>query len=104
MPELTILIVHITYDKKHAHTIIKNFPVGLGALIIYALSVYKAYPIWGIYIGTAVSFIMSTAYLFELFALIRMKKNIIESNQMNNSIWLSAEANLSDDRKEGGEN
>ena len=69
-----ILIVHISYDKEHVHTIIKNFPVGLGALIIYSLSVYKTYPIWGIYIGTAVSFIMSTAYLIGLFALISMAK------------------------------
>ena len=69
-----ILIVHISYDKEHVHTIIKNFPVGLGALIIYSLFVYKTYPIWGIYIGTAVSFIMATIYLFGLFALIRMAK------------------------------
>ncbi len=69
-----ILIVHISYDKEHVHTIIKNFPVGLGALIIYSLSVYKVYPIWGIYIGTVVSFIMATVYLFGLFALISIAK------------------------------
>ena len=74
-----ILIVHITYDKEHVHTIIKNFPVGLGALIVYSLSVYKSYPIWGIYLGTAVSLMMSTVYLFGLFAVIgmvKMKKSI----------------------------
>ncbi len=71
-----ILIVHISYDKEHVHTIIKNFPVGLGALIVYSLSVYKTYPIWGIYIGTAISFIMSTIYLFGLFAFLSWKRNI----------------------------
>ena len=27
-----MLIVHLTYDKAHVHTIIKNFPLGLGSL------------------------------------------------------------------------
>ncbi len=58
-----ILIVHFTYSDKHVHTIIKNFPTGLGALIIYVLSVSLSYPRLGIYAGTAVSFAAATAYL-----------------------------------------
>ena len=34
-----ILIIHFTYDTKHVHTIIKNFPIGLGSAITYALTV-----------------------------------------------------------------
>ena len=59
-----ILIVHLTYDKEHVHTIIKNFPLGLGSLIIYSLCVSIAYPINGIYAGTLISFAAATAYLF----------------------------------------
>jgi hypothetical protein len=33
------LIVHISYDKAHVATIIKNFPPGLGSLIVYGVSI-----------------------------------------------------------------
>ena len=58
-----ILIVHLTYDKEHVHTIIKNFPLGLGSLIIYSLAVSIVYPGAGIYVGTLISFAAATAYL-----------------------------------------
>ena len=58
-----ILILHLTYDKEHVHTIIKNFPLGLGALIIYTLSVSMVYPINGIYVGTLISLTAATIYL-----------------------------------------
>lgn len=58
-----ILIMHSTYDKKHVHTIIKNFPIGLGSLVVYSISVSFSYPALGIYIGTAVSFAAATLYL-----------------------------------------
>lgn len=58
-----ILIVNLTYGAKYVHTIIKNFPNGLGALIAYCFTVSIVYPLWGIYYGTAVSFASATAYL-----------------------------------------
>ncbi|MGC9324545.1 MAG: hypothetical protein ACP5G0_07340 [Desulfomonilia bacterium] len=58
-----ILIMHFTYDKKHVHTIIKHFPIGLGSLVVYSISVSFSYPALGIYIGTAVSFAAATLYL-----------------------------------------
>ena len=58
-----ILIVHITYDMEHVHTIIKNFPLGLGSLIAYSLTVSLAYPRMGIYVGTLLGFTVATAYL-----------------------------------------
>jgi hypothetical protein len=58
-----ILIVHLAYDKTHVHTIIKNFPMGLGSLITYSLCVSIVYPIWGIYTGTAVSLAAASIYL-----------------------------------------
>jgi hypothetical protein len=58
-----ILIVHLSYDKAHVHTIIKNFPLGLGSLITYSLCISIVYPTSGIYIGTVISLAAATVYL-----------------------------------------
>jgi len=58
-----ILIVHLTYDKAHVHTIIKNFPLGLGSLITYSLCVSIVYPASGVYIGTVISLAAASVYL-----------------------------------------
>ena len=58
-----ILIVHLTYDRAHVHTIIKNFPQGLGSLITYSLCVSIVYPISGVYIGTLISLAAASVYL-----------------------------------------
>ena len=65
-----ILIVHLTYDKAHVHTIIKNFPLGMGSLITYSLCVSIVYPTSGIYVGTAISLAAASIYLlvFRLVA------------------------------------
>jgi hypothetical protein len=65
-----LLIVHLTYDKAHVHTIIKNFPLGLGSLITYSLAVSILYPICGVYVGTGLCLAAATGYLFvyRLFA------------------------------------
>lgn len=58
-----LLIVHLTYSKEHVHTIIKNFPLGLGSLISYSLAVSILYPLCGVYLGTVLSFAAATGYL-----------------------------------------
>ena len=58
-----ILIVHLTYDKAHVHTIIKNFPMGLGSLITYTLCVSIVFPTSGIYFGTVISLAAASVYL-----------------------------------------
>jgi len=65
-----LLIVHITYDKAHVHTIIKNFPPGLGSLIAYGVSVSYFYPAWGVGWGTLVAFGIATLYLLVYGAVI----------------------------------
>ena len=67
-----ILIVHLTYDKVHVHTIIKNFPQGLGSLITYLLCVSIVYPVSGIYIGTLISLAVATIYLL-VYRLVAVK-------------------------------
>jgi uncharacterized membrane protein (GlpM family) len=58
-----MLIVHMTYDKAHVHTLIKNFPPGLGSLIAYGVSVSYLYPAWGVGWGTLAAFGIATLYL-----------------------------------------
>ena len=58
-----MLIVHITYDRAHVHTIIKNFPYGIGSLIAYGLSVSYLYPAWGVGWGTLAAFGIACVYL-----------------------------------------
>jgi hypothetical protein len=58
-----VLIVHMTYDKAHVHTIIKNFPNGVGALIAYGLAVSYFYPACGVGWGTLAAFGLATVYL-----------------------------------------
>jgi len=58
-----MLIVHLTYDTEHVHTIIKNFPVGIFSSLFYALSVSIVYPIVGIYWETVISYIIAIIYL-----------------------------------------
>jgi hypothetical protein len=67
-----ILIVHLSYDKAHVHTIIKNFPRGLGSLITYSLCVSIFYPASGIYIGTVISLAAAGVYLL-LYRLVAVR-------------------------------
>lgn len=61
-----ILIIHLTYRPAHVHTIIKNFPKGMGALVLYAISVYLLYPRLGIYLGTLAAFGVASLYLMAI--------------------------------------
>jgi hypothetical protein len=61
-----ILIVHSTYGTQQAHTIIKNVPTGLWALVFYSITVSFVYPAFGVYWGTLLSFGVATVYLMAL--------------------------------------
>ena len=57
-----ILIVHYTYEARHVHTIIKNIPKGLGAIIIYSSGVFIFYPLCGVVVGTLLSLVIASLY------------------------------------------
>jgi hypothetical protein len=59
----TLLIIHLTYGVAQTHAIIRNFPVGVGSIIFYILTVAATFPLWGIYGGTAASLVVSFVYL-----------------------------------------
>ncbi|HLC78649.1 MAG TPA: hypothetical protein VJH92_05995 [Candidatus Nanoarchaeia archaeon] len=62
-----MLIIHLTYEKRHVNTIIKNVPKGQWAMVIYVLAVFFLYPLFGIYLGTLISYSLVIIYLFLLF-------------------------------------
>ncbi len=61
-----MLIIHFTYGKSLVFTVIKNYPLGLGALICYALTVSQTYGTIGIGWGTLAAFGVATLYLLGL--------------------------------------
>jgi len=58
-----LLIVHMTYGKEHAHTIIKHVPYGAVPLVLYSLTVSLAYPTIGVVLGTVAAFGVAISYL-----------------------------------------
>lgn len=66
-----LVIIHHTYGWPQVRTIIRNFPLGMGSLLVYALSVAITYPRYGVALGTFLSFFFATLYL-TLFFLISM--------------------------------
>lgn len=69
-----MLIVHMTYDKAHVHTIIKHFPLGIGSLITYGLSVSYLYPACGVGWGTLAAFGLATVYLLVYGAVVARRR------------------------------
>ncbi|OSQ35632.1 hypothetical protein [Thalassospira mesophila] len=58
-----ILILHCSYGIGPVHTVIRNFPRGMGALLIYIVSVSYTYPLFGVGVGTLLAFAAATLYL-----------------------------------------
>ncbi|MEQ5774281.1 MULTISPECIES: hypothetical protein [unclassified Thalassospira] len=58
-----MLILHWSYGVAPVHTVIRNFPRGMGALLIYIVSVSFTYPRFGIGEGTLLAFGAATIYL-----------------------------------------
>lgn len=61
-----MLIIHFSYGKAQVYTVIRNYPVGLWALAIYALTVHFAYASVGVGWGTLIGFAMASLYLLGL--------------------------------------
>lgn len=67
-----LIIVHTTYGRPHVYTIIKNFPKGLGSLMLYTLGVSIFFPRWGVVMGSVLALVTATVYLV-LYALMVMR-------------------------------
>jgi len=71
-----ILIVHMTYSKEHAHAMIRHFPIGMVALIIYLLTISYTFPAFGVVLGTIASLAAAFLYLTLLPFMWRAGGNI----------------------------
>ena len=56
----TLLIIHTTYGAPSTHAIIRNFPLGMGSIIFYILTVRYSFPLVGVYLGTAAALAASS--------------------------------------------
>ena len=58
-----LLIIQLTYSKHQAHTVIRNFPLGLGGLLTYLTIANQSLPSFGTGPGILTSLIGSLVYL-----------------------------------------
>ncbi|MCP4043911.1 MAG: hypothetical protein GY731_18465 [Gammaproteobacteria bacterium] len=59
-----LIIMHVAYGPDHARTIVKNFNLGIGALVTYMAVAAVAYPRWGLNPGTLAALAAAVAYLY----------------------------------------
>ncbi|RED44812.1 hypothetical protein [Aestuariispira insulae] len=57
------LIIHAQYGSDPIAAFVRNFPRGLGALVVYCLTIHYSYGSVGITFGTLLSFLTATIYL-----------------------------------------
>jgi len=69
-----LLIVHVTYSRREVHGIIKNFPFGIGSLIIFALAASYLFVPWGVYWGAAAAVALAMAYLIAVTVVMWRRK------------------------------
>lgn len=67
-----LLIIHQTHSRDHAHAIIRAFPIGMVALVIYLLSIPLTFAAFGVVSGTAASLCVSASYLIAVPVIWRM--------------------------------
>ena len=75
-----ILIISTTYGVQPVHSIIKNVPLGLPSLILFSLTVSLTYPIYGVYVGIAISLAAALTYLITLKVIIEKLKHYEQKN------------------------
>ena len=59
----TFLILHLTYGPEQTHAMMRSFPIGMGSILLFILSVTETYPQFGVYAGTAASLAVSLTYV-----------------------------------------
>lgn len=75
----TMLILHFSYGMGPVHTLVRNFPRGMGALWIYILTVSLSYPVLGLNLGTLASFGVATVYLVGYSTFVWMRQKSVQA-------------------------
>ncbi len=68
-----LLIVHYSYGPRHVHSIVRVYPQGLSACLVYVPAVALCYPRFGVYWGTALSLAAAALWLALWSALLRRR-------------------------------
>jgi len=74
-----MLIIHFSYGVEPVHTVIRNFPRGMGALWVYILAVSLGYPVLGLGWGTACAFGAATVYLVSYSAFVWVRQKSVQA-------------------------
>ena len=57
------MIIHITYGAASTHALIRNFPLGVGSVVLYVGSLAFTFPSLGVIAGSMASLVISSTYL-----------------------------------------
>ena len=74
-----MLILHFTYGTAPVHTLIRNFPRGMGALWVYVVTVSLAYPVIGLTLGTLAAFGIATVYLIAYSTFVWLRRKSVQA-------------------------
>ena len=61
-----LILLHYRNGKNMSYNVIKSAPIGLASTGLYSLIVWLSYPIYGIWIGTFVSYLVALVFLIIL--------------------------------------
>jgi hypothetical protein len=61
-----LVLLHLKNGKEMSHSIIKSSPIGLSATGLYSCMVWLLYPLYGIFVGTLVSYLAVIGFLFVI--------------------------------------
>jgi len=67
----TMVILSINQGNKFAQSTGKILTLSLSNIVIYVLAVYFTYPIFGIALGTVISYLLSTIWILFLYPLVK---------------------------------
>lgn len=70
----TLVIIHMSYGIGNTHAMIRSFPVGMGSIVLYILSIAFTFPHWGAAGGTAASLAVSFSYLTVIMLWIKARR------------------------------
>ncbi len=62
-----LVLLHLKNGKDMSCCVIKSAPIGLSGTGLYSCMVWLLYPVYGIFMGTLVSYLVVFAFLFTLF-------------------------------------
>ncbi len=73
-----LVLIHLTYGKGVAISIIQKYPLGIGSLVVYCIGIVQFYPAQGINLGTVYSLLYSIAYLLVLAIYLNWNKRTVK--------------------------